>query len=277
MDRNDSPAIPNKPQPAVESRQYFIDVGGRTVAVRKIRPPRSPGEDGPTLVFLHEALGCIAMWKDVPARLSVMTGLPALVYDRHGHGLSGPLVVPRDTAYLDRESFEVLPAVLDACGVTDPILVGHSDGGSIALLYASRFPVRAVITEAAHVFVEDVTLAGIREAVEAWRKTDLRDRLARYHGDKTELLFFAWADTWLSEAFASWNIEDCLAGISSPLLVVQGEGDEYGTLRQVDAIVNGAPGRARALVLSGCRHIPHLQAAERLLPLMAAFIDDCRD
>lgn len=269
--------MPNPSQPAVEARQFSIEIAGGTVAVWRTRPHATAGAGAPTLVFLHEALGCIAMWKDVPARLSAMTGLPALVYDRHGHGLSGALTAPRDAAYLDRESFAILPGVLNACGVSDPILVGHSDGGTIALLYASRFPARAVITEAAHVFVEAVTLAGVREAVEAWRDTDLRDRLARYHGAKTEALFFAWADTWLSDAFASWNIEDCLPRITSPLLAVQGEDDEYGTARQVGAIVNGASGRSRSLVLPDCRHVPHLQAAERLLPLIAAFVADCLD
>ena len=275
--RNDPSAMPNRPQSSVQSRQFSVDIAGGPVAVRHLRPHAPTGDAGPTLVFLHEALGCIAMWKDVPARLSAMTGLPALVYDRHGHGLSGALTARRDAAYLDRESFEILPGVMEACGVSDPILVGHSDGGSIALMYASRFPVCAVVTEAAHVFVEDVTLAGIREAVAAWRGTDLAQRLARYHGDKTEALFFAWADTWLSDEFASWNIEDCLPHISSPLLAVQGEDDEYGTARQAETIANGVSGPVRPLLLPDCRHIPHLQAAERLLPLVAAFVADCLD
>jgi len=269
--------MPNQCQPAVQSRQISIDLGGGAVAVRRIQPHAPAGAAAPTLVFLHEALGCIAMWKDVPARLSAITGLPALVYDRHGHGMSGALTAPRDAAYLDRESFEILPGVLDACGVSNPILVGHSDGGSIALLYASRFPARAVITEAAHVFVEAVTLAGIRRAVEAWRDTNLCDRLARYHGDKTEALFFAWADTWLSDEFASWNIEHGLQRITCPVLAVQGADDEYGTAAQVEAIAGGVSGPARPLLLTGCRHIPHLQAAERLLPLIAAFVADCLD
>lgn len=233
-----------------------------------------PGTGAPTLVFLHEALGCTAMWKDVPEQLSGMTGLPALIYDRHGHGKSGALAGPRDPDYLDRESFEILPAILEACGVADPLLVGHSDGGSIALLYASRYPARAVVTEAAHVFVEDVTLAGIRDAVDAWRATDLEQKLARYHGTKTGALFTAWAETWLSDDFVSWNIEAALPGITCPALIIQGEGDEYGTRRQVEAIAGGVSGPARTLLLPDCRHVPHLQAADRVLPAIADFIAD---
>lgn len=245
------------------------------IATRHFWHPDNRIDGGPALVFLHEALGCNAMWRDWPRKLASNTHLPFLSYDRYGHGRSDPQPAPRGPGYLEVEAFEILPEVLDACGVTDPILLGHSDGGSIALMYASRFPVRAVITEAAHVFVEDVTLAGIREAVAAWRDTDLPARLARYHGDKTEDLFFAWADTWLSDEFASWNIEHCLPGISSPLLVVQGEDDEYGTAAQVEAITGGVSGRVRSVLLPDCRHVPHLQATERLLPLVTAFIQDC--
>ena len=223
------------------------------------------------MVFLHEALGCIAMWKDVPERLAAMTGLPALVYDRHGHGLSDPMPRPREPDYLDRESFDILPRILAKCGVTDPILVGHSDGGSIALLHASRHPVRALVSEAAHVFVEGVTLAGIRQAVVTWRNSDLPQRLASYHGDKTGVLFSAWADCWQSEPFSSWNMEAALPGISCPALVIQGEGDEYGTKAQVDAIAAGLSGTASVMMVPGCNHIPHFQAAGAVLPAIAEF------
>jgi len=229
------------------------------------------------MVFLHEALGCNDMWKRWPGRLAGTSSLPFVSYDRFGHGRSDPLPGERAPDYLEFEAYEVLPRVLDACGVSHPILFGHSDGGSIALMYASRFPVRAVVTEAAHVFVEDVTRAGIRAALAAWRATDLPARLARYHGDKTEALFFAWANTWLSDEFASWNIEDCLSRIASPVLAVQGEDDEYGTVRQVEAIVNGVSGRARSVIMPNCGHSPHVQAEDRLLPLIEAFVADCLD
>jgi pimeloyl-ACP methyl ester carboxylesterase len=254
-----------------------LDLAGGPVAVRRICPAWQPDGGGPTLVFLHEALGCIAMWRNVPAQLSRMTGLPALVYDRHGHGRSGALAGPRNPDYLDREALEILPAVLAAGGITDPLLIGHSDGGSIALLYAARYPARAVVTEAAHVFVEEVTLAGIRDAVEAWRGTELEQKLARHHGRKTGTLFNAWAETWLSDAFATWNIEAALPGVTCPTLIIQGEDDEYGTPRQANAIAAGVSGPARTLLLPDCRHVPHLQAADRVVPAIADFIADQPD
>lgn len=267
--------MPTESQPDIRARDFFVDVGGGRLAARRIDPPGGAAADAPVLVFLHEAPGCIAMWKDVPARLAAMTGLSALIYDRHGHGLSDPMLKPRAPDYLDHESFVILPRLLAECGIADPILIGHSDGGSIALLYASRHPVRALVSEAAHVFVEEVTQAGIREAAVTWRETDLPQRLARYHGDKTGALFSAWADCWLSEPFTSWNMEAALPGVSCPALIVQGEGDEYGTIAQVDAIAGGITGPAQVMMIPDCNHIPHLQAGDRLLPLVAAYIADC--
>lgn len=255
-----------------QSRDFFVGLPEGPIAARRIDPAGGTAADAPVLVFLHEALGCIAMWKDVPERLVALTGLPALVYDRHGHGLSAPLIREREPDYLDRESFDILPRVLAECGIADPIPVGHSDGGSIALLYASRHPVRALVSEAAHVFNEEVSRQGIRDALVAWRETDLPQRLGKYHGDKTEALFFAWADCWLSEPFAAWNIEAALPGITAPSLIIQGEEDEYGTQAQVDAIASGVSGPATAMMIPGCRHIPHFQAADRVLPAIAEFI-----
>lgn len=262
----------NPDGPNLGGIDFLIDLPEGRIAARRIDPPGGAAGRAPVLVFLHEALGCIAMWKDVPERLSAMTGLPALVYDRHGHGRSDPMPRPRAPDYLDRESFDVLPRVLAECGVTDPILVGHSDGGSIALLYASRHPVRALVSEAAHLFVEDVTLAGIRQAAVIWRETDLPQRLGKYHGDKTEALFSAWADCWQSEPFTSWNMEAALPGVFCPTLIIQGEHDEYGTKAQVDAIVSSASGPAEAMLIPDCNHIPHFQAADIVLPAIAEFV-----
>ena len=258
--------------PSVRQEDFSLALAGGPIAARRIRPAGKTGARGPTLVLLHEALGCIAMWRDVPAQLSCMTGLPALVYDRHGHGQSGVLAGPRRPDYLDREALEVLPQVLTASGIADPLLIGHSDGGTIALLYAAQYPARAVVTEAAHVFVEDVTVSGIRDAVEAWHGTGLAQKLARYHGCKTEALFFAWADTWLSDAFSSWNIEPALAHIACPTLAIQGADDEYGSPRQLNAIADGVAGPVQTNLLPDCRHVPHLQAADRVLPEIAEFI-----
>jgi pimeloyl-ACP methyl ester carboxylesterase len=253
------------------STDFFINLPEGRIAARRIDPPGGAAPGAPVMVFLHEALGCIAMWKDVPERLAALTGLPALVYDRHGHGLSGPLARKREPDYLDCESFDVLPRVLAECGIADPIPVGHSDGGSIALLYASRHPVRALVSEAAHVFVEEVTLAGIRQAATTWRETDLPQRLGKYHGDKTEALFSAWADCWQTDPFPSWNMESALPGVFCPALIIQGEGDEYGSVAQVDAIAAGISGPASVMMVPDCNHIPHFQAADTVLPTIADF------
>lgn len=235
-----------------------------------------PGpEEAPTLVFLHEGLGCVALWKDVPARLSQELGMGALVYSRPGYGRSSGITLPRGPDYLRPEATDVLPRVLDATGVRRAILIGHSDGGSIALLAAGLLNdprIAAIVTEAAHVFVEEVTLAGIREARVAWDTTPLRDRLARYHGANTETAFFGWNDTWQTEAYRRWNIEDCLPGVTVPSLIIQGEGDQYGTEAQVDAIVTQVRGPTRKLMIPDCGHVPHFEQKEQVLEEVARFV-----
>jgi pimeloyl-ACP methyl ester carboxylesterase len=258
----------------VSRTSFEIHAAGHRLHAERIEPlPADPSADGTTFVFLHEGLGSIGQWRDFPSLLSEKTGLPALVYDRWGYGESEAFILPRDTGYLCDEALDGLPAVLDACRIGKAILVGHSDGGSIALMHASRQPesVRAVITEAAHVFVEDVTLEGIREAVEVYASTDLGKRLARYHGDKTDLVFRGWAETWLSPAFRSWNIEEFLPGVRCPVLIIQGIDDRYGTPAQVRAIERQVSGRAQALLLR-CGHIPHAEARDEVLEAMAGFI-----
>ncbi len=246
-----------------------VRAAGRRLAVRRLG-----SGPGPVLIFLHEGLGSIAQWRGFPRTLCAATGLPGLVYDRWGHGRSEPLALPRPFDYHRHEAEEVLPALLAACGVERPILVGHSDGGTIALLYAAAFPDRtaACITEAAHVFVEDVSLEGIRAAVRQWREGDLSRRLGRYHGDKAETVFRGWAETWLHPDFRHWSIVDRLPSVSCPLLVIQGEDDHYGTAAQVETIARESAGSATPLVVSGCGHAPHLEQAETVLRAMAAFV-----
>lgn len=227
----------------------------------------------PVLVFLHEGLGCAAMWRDFPQRLCALAGCPGLVYDRLGYGRSDPLVKPRNIHYLHEATLMELPAVLAHFVMGRPYLViGHSDGGSIALLHGAAQPdgLLGVITAAAHVFVEDVTLAGIRLALAAWQAGKLRG-LERYHGGKTSDMFHAWADTWLTPAFAQWNIEGVLASIACPLLALQGEGDQYGTAAQLASIAARAP-HARTTMLPGCGHTPHLENPEATLAAMVALI-----
>lgn len=234
----------------------------------------SPERIPTTLVFLHEGLGSIVQWRDFPANLSTATGLPALVYERWGHGSSDALDTQRTIHYLHDEAFISLPEVLKQTNINDAILIGHSDGGSIGLLFAAIHGIktRGVITEAAHVFVEEVTVAGIRRAVELYETTDLKDRLYQYHKENTEKMFRAWADTWLSSSFRSWNIEGFLSQISCPLLVIQGEQDEYGTKAQMESIVKHVGGPAEGLIIPGCGHVPHHQAHERVLKEMTRFI-----
>lgn len=229
----------------------------------------------PVLVFLHEGLGCTAMWKDFPARLCALTGCEGLVYDRLGYGQSAALRGGRSVHYLHQYALVELPQVLAQLpGARPYVMVGHSDGGSIALIHAAAQPpgLLGVVTEAAHVFVEDVTLAGIREARLAYGAGKLRG-LERYHGAKTEQIFKAWADTWLRPAFSRWNIEYLLASVACPVLALQGSGDQYGTGAQLDAIVAQAPA-ARRLLVPECGHTPHQEQPEPVLAAIHAFLKE---
>jgi pimeloyl-ACP methyl ester carboxylesterase len=235
--------------------------------------------EAPTLVFLHEGLGCVAMWKGFPAAVAAATGCGALVYSRAGYGGSDAVELPRPTRYMHDEAFGALPEVLDATGVRDAILVGHSDGGSIALLYAGSGRaerVRALVLEAPHVFVEDVSVVSIAEAKRAYESGDLRARLLRYHGENTDGAFWGWNDVWLSDAFRAWNIEEALPRVRAPALVLQGEDDAYGTLAQVDAIVRQSGGRVERRILPACGHSPHRDRPEETLDAIVRFVASVR-
>ena len=230
--------------------------------------------DRPWLVFLHEGLGSTTQWKDFPHRLCELTGCRGLIYDRQGYGQSTPLNKSRTLHYLHEYALVELPQLLAALlPGQDYILVGHSDGGSIALIHAAaRDPhLRGVITEAAHVFVEPETLDGIRAADNAYEQGKLAG-LAKYHGDKTAQIFKAWSDTWLTPAFSHWNIEYLLPATECPLLVIQGEDDQYGSRSQVDSIAEGCGGPTQAELIPDCGHSPHHEQAEEVLALMTAFI-----
>jgi pimeloyl-ACP methyl ester carboxylesterase len=229
-------------------------------------------ESRPALVFLHEGLGSVALWRDFPARVAQATGRRAVVYSRAGHGDSDPADAPRTPRFMHDEALRTLPALLDALGLERPLLVGHSDGASIALIHAglARRPLSGVVAIAPHVFVEDISVREIAAARRAFEEGGLRARMARYHRD-ADATFHAWNDIWLDPAFRDWNIEDVLAGIECRLLVVQGEGDRYGTLAQVDAIERGVPGPVERVVLEA-RHAPHLEAPEETLAAVAAFV-----
>ena len=224
----------------------------------------------PALVFLHEGLGSVALWRDFPARLAEQTGRRALVYSRAGHGASDIPDAPRTPRFMHDEALDVLPPLLARHGIEHPIFVGHSDGGSIALIHASEHPVTGLVLLAPHVFVEDLSVASIAEARETFETTDLGERMGRYHRDP-EATFRLWNDIWLAPEFRSWNIEDVLAGVSAPTLVIQGDHDQYGTLAQVEAIERGLGGPVQVAVLD-CRHAPQLEAPEETLVAATAFI-----
>ncbi|MTI09510.1 alpha/beta fold hydrolase [Curvivirga aplysinae] len=224
------------------------------------------------IVLLHEALGCIGMWRDFPHKLAYATGRRVMAYDREGYGGSSPLRQERNPDYLHQYGQEECPEVLEKAGITNPILFGHSDGGSIALLYAAKFNPKAIITEAGHVFVEDITVKGIAEAKFVWAHTDLEKRLAKYHGEKTATLFDAWAVTWLSYDFMRWNIEEEIQSITCPTLILQGAEDEYGSEKQVESILTHITGPTKACMIPNCRHIPHLQQQEEVLNQCVTFL-----
>ena len=244
----------------------FVDVGAERLEVLRIAPERT----GTTLVFLHEGLGSVAGWRGFPRALCDRLGAPGLVYSRRGYGRSTPLAESRATDYLHREAWDVLPALLDRCGVRRPLLVGHSDGGSIALLFAARFDPIAIAIMAPHVFVEDVTIAGIVQARAAWDEGKLKDPLARVHDDP-DGAFFGWNDGWLNPAFRLWNIEAELPKIRCPVLAIQGYDDQYGTMEQLDRIARQVP-TARLMKLTDCGHAPQRDRPEAVMQAIAELI-----
>lgn len=259
----------------ITCRTFYVSAAGcrlraksiepRTAALKKVRP---------TLIFLHEGLGCIELWRDFPERLCASTGCPGLVYERKGYGGSEKLEGPWPLDYLQEESSIYLPALLKAREIGDAILIGHSDGGTIALITAATHSdmVCGVITEAAHIYVEDITLAGIRKTVSAFETTQLKKKFARYHKENTETIFYRWADRWLSPEFYNWSIEKYLPKVSCPVLVLQGEDDEYGTSAQVEGIASLVSGPVEAKLIPDCGHVPHFQAKDKVLNSMSRFI-----
>jgi len=231
----------------------------------------------PLMVFLHEGLGSVALWKDTPARLCAAGGWRGLVYSRPGYGRSTPRGAGERwaTDFMHRQATEVLPAVLEGCGVDaavdPPWLFGHSDGGTIALIHAATSPdrVAGAIVLAPHVFVEDISVESIVRAREGYA-TGLRERLSRFHDD-VDSAFFGWADAWLDPAFRTWSITPLLSAIRCPVLAIQGHDDEYGTMAQIDAIVQATPGAA-ALALDGCGHSPHRERPDAVTEATLAFV-----
>jgi pimeloyl-ACP methyl ester carboxylesterase len=230
------------------------------------------GTGGRPLVFLHEGLGCQALWRTFPDDVAAGTGRPAVVWSRHGYGRSRARPGRWPVSYMHREALDVLPELLDRLGLEAPILVGHSDGASIALIHAgSGRPVTGIVALAPHVLVEERSLEGIRAARRQYATTDLPARLGRYHTDP-DATFFGWNDVWLDPAFHSWNIEDFVAGVTCPVLAVQCADDEYGTVEQVECIARRAVGPVEGLVFATGGHAPHQSHVDEVTAAVAEFV-----
>ena len=248
----------------------FVDISSHRIEYERIE---ARGSVRPQLVFLHEGLGSIATWRDFPERVARETRCDAIVYSRYGYGNSDPLAERRGARYMHDEALVALPRLLDHLGVERPILIGHSDGGSIALIHAGAGAraVGAVVTLAAHVLVEEISVASIAAAKTAYESTDLRARLARYHAD-VDSAFWGWNRIWLAPEFRDWNIEEYLPRIRCPVLAIQGVDDEYGTMEQVRRIEAGVAD-VELLPLQRCRHSPHRDQPDAVLAAIARFVD----
>jgi pimeloyl-ACP methyl ester carboxylesterase len=233
---------------------------------------RIPGAaDRPTIVMLHEGLGSLSMWRDFPQRVASATGAEVVVYSRRGYGQSDPLPGPRDVDYMHVEADDVLPKLLAALGISRPLLIGHSDGASIAIIHAGiGFAVAGLVLMAPHVFVEELTVESIAAIREVWKTTDMGARLGRYHRD-AEHTFWGWNDIWLLPAFKRWNIEALVPKIAAPMIVIQGLDDGYGTPAQCESIKAHAKAPCELVMLEACKHSPHRDQPERTLEAIRRF------
>ncbi|RMF11987.1 MAG: alpha/beta hydrolase [Alphaproteobacteria bacterium] len=252
----------------------FLDANGTRLEYAWWGTPRN---DGAAIVLLHEGLGCLDLWREFPEALAAWSGLPVFAYSRAGYGRSDPVPLPRPRSYLHDEARQVLPHVLEAAGIARAVLVGHSDGGSIALIAAASEDLKdqicGVVTIAAHVFVEDITVRGVQAARQAFLRGDLRRPLARWHGDNVAIAFHGWNDTWLDPAFGDWNIEELLPRITAPSLVIQGSEDQYGSPAQVAAIAAGVAGPVQTWLVEGAGHAPHQDRTDAMLDRIASFAE----
>jgi pimeloyl-ACP methyl ester carboxylesterase len=248
----------------------FLTVASQRLEYRRIGIART---GRPTLVFLHEGLGSVSMWRGFPARVAGATRCSAVVFSRRGYGKSELLTERRTVRYMHDEAEEVLPELLERLAVDRPILIGHSDGGSIALIYAATAARRplGVVTLAAHVFVEEISVSSIADARAKYLTTDLRERLARHHAD-ADAAFWSWNDIWLAPDFRAWNIEEYLPRIACPVLAIQGEDDEYGTMEQMRRI-GAQVADVELLALRDCGHSAHRDQPEAVIDAIARFVE----
>ena len=262
---------------SLQSVNSIVKICGADIGICQFR--HDPPGNGRTIVFLHDSLGCIGAWGDFPQMLCELSGCDGLIYDRRGHGISSPFEGSRKPDYHQEEA-NMLDALLEKMGVEKAILFGHSDGGTIALLAAALHPERVdrIISEAGHVFVENITIDGIIAAKDLYDNHEkLQQRLFKHHGAKSRRLLEMWTEDWLNTDFRDWNIEKFLPLIKCPVLVIQGENDEFGTIAQVEAIYSQIGGVAEACVLPRMGHTPHKQAREEILEKSTKFIAQLYD
>lgn len=250
-----------------------LQIGGNKIEYRHIGPQLG---DAPTIVMLHEGLGSAALWGDFPDRLQAATGLGVLVYSRAGYGQSSPVPLPRPMDYMHIEALEVLPKLLDAIGLRRGILVGHSDGASIAAIYAGGVQdhrIRGVVMIAPHFVVEDISVASIAAIKVAYETTELKAKLGRWHRD-VDNAFYGWNGAWLDPAFRDWDISEYLAYIRVPVAIVQGADDQYGTMKQIEIAQQECYCPVEVAIIPGAAHSPHREAADVTLHTVAAFVKD---
>lgn len=252
----------------------LVDLGDRTLRVRRLAPAYDDGMERTTLVFLHEGLGCIEMWRDFPQKLCDATRCAGIVYDRTGYGGSSRWPSDPGARYMEIEGDLVLPRLLHTIGVGDCVLVGHSDGGTIALNYAATDPepLRAVVTLAAHAINEPICVAAIETARAAFASGDLRQRLAKYHGENVDGAFHLWSDAWVTPGFEPMDANGRLPGVVVPVQAIQGEDDEYGSELQLGVIAGKVGGYCETRLVPDCGHSPHLQQPVYVLSEVARFV-----
>ena len=249
----------------------FLNVGKSKIAVQLLQQSKTLKEEN-TLVMLHEGLGSIEMWKDWPERLAKKIKLNLVVYSRLGMGKSSQMKKKKTINFLHEEALYYLPKIIKNFCQTDPILLGHSDGASISLIYAgNQLPCKGIILEAPHVIVEKITLKEIKKIKINWESNNLEKKLMKYH-ENPKNAFFSWCDIWLSKKFVDWNITNLLPSITAPILVIQGKEDQYGTLKQVNLIKKNCLTKVDTLILNDCRHSPHLEYSDKVIEKVNKFI-----